>query len=95
MEKAGREKKVATVCRRMWELGEKRWVKLILERLREAGGVGWREESSWVCSRVEEASERELDEWRGRSIEAMSSLRWYRAAKVTLVWKSVTSWEGN
>ena len=30
--------------RRFWELGEERLVKLIVEKLKESGGVGWREE---------------------------------------------------
>ena len=41
-----REEKKKLYGRRFWELyiGEERLVKLIVEKLKESGGVGWREE---------------------------------------------------
>lgn len=37
-----REEKKMLYGRRFWELGEERLVKLIVEKLKESGGVGWR-----------------------------------------------------
>ena len=39
-----REEKKTLYGRRFWELGEERLVKLIVEKLKESGSIGWREE---------------------------------------------------
>ena len=39
-----REEKKMLYGRRFWELGKERLVKLIVEKLKESGSIGWREE---------------------------------------------------
>ena len=56
-----REEKKMLYGRRFWELGEERLVKLIVEKLKESGGVGWREEYEMLLRKhgLEEAEEEE------------------------------------
>ena len=92
-----REEKKMLYGRRFWELGEERLVKLIVEKLKESGGVGWREEYEMLLRKygLEEAEEEESGSaaaWKRKiekqnwedwqeEVDRKSSLKWYKKVK--------------
>ena len=82
---------------RFWELGEERLVKLIVEKLKESGGVGWREEYEMLLRKygLEEAEEEESGSaaaWKRKiekqnwehwqeEVDRKSRLKWYKKVK--------------
>ena len=96
-ERRGREN--VLIGRRCENMVKNHWQKLIVKKLQEAGGVGWREEHEMLMRRYgleqeDEGQAGSAAEWKRRvrelngsewreEVEAMSSLRWCRAVKDT------------
>ena len=92
-----REEKKMLYGRRFWELGEERLVKLILEKLKESGSIGWREEYEVLLRKygLEEDEEEESGSaaaWKKKiekqnweswqeEVDKKSSLKWYKKVK--------------
>ena len=92
----------------MWELGEERLVKLIVEKLREAGGVGWRAQYEVLLRRYgleeeEDGQAGSAAEWKRRvrklngskwkeEVEAMSSERYLWCGEVCCIIDNRVLW---
>ena len=92
-----REEKKMLYGRRFWELGEERLVKLIVEKLKESGSIGWREEYEVLLRKygLEEDEEEESGSaaaWKKKiekqnweswqeEVDKKSSLKWYKKVK--------------
>ena len=105
-----REEKKVLFGRRKGNHGDERLVKRIVEKLQEAGGVGWREEyevlrRKYGLEQEDEEQAGSAAEWKRRvrelngnewmeEVEAMSSLRWYKVVKDTFGVEEGMRWLG-